>query len=587
MKRLYVLILMSMLSGIVVKAQTTVFDSNKDTGFSLYDNRAIEQKSVCSSFEENGKMIYDIEVFKGDRSQYAVGLSFKTSKNIEKGDVLLARISMKTIYAKQETGESAIYYMLQEPAPTYGKSFNVALGCDSEWTTFDIPFKAHTDFPAGYGVVELSLGALAQHILVRDIIIMDYGKDKDLNELPKTRFTYAGREEGAAWREEALERIEKIRASDVVVSVIDKKGRPVKGAQVHVKMDQSDFIWGCSIGAPCFWHDGKIDSTYAANLLRCFNTSVLGNGLKTGGWYENSRRLATLHTMEWLQDNGFRIRGHNLVWPGWKFNSAATRLMAEQDPATFDRYIKAQFYERMAYAKGKVIAWDVINEPMHERDFFNILHEDVMVDWFKLAKELDPDAQLFINEYSMLNCAQSTDNIDAYIDLINRLRSKGAPIEAIGVQGHVGTQPRAPQLVISDLDRFVPLGLPVQITEWDINTKDEELQADYSRDFLIAVYSHPVIEGVTMWGFWQGDHWKPDAALYRKDWSPKSNAAVWDEYVLGKWKTDVTFPTDRKGNSTVHAHFGTYTVTVTYKGKTIERKCHVGKDGLCMQFEID
>lgn len=559
-------------------AQKVIFDSNLAGSYRLNDNRKIERKAECTVTVEGNVSIYDVEVFQGDRSQYAVGLSFRSSEAIAKGDVMLATMAMRTVYAKQETGESAVYLMLQEPAPTYGKSFITPLSSDSEWTTYNIPFKAHTDFAAGEACIELALGALAQRVQIRDIRVIDYGKDKDINELPQTRFSYPGREEGAQWREEALARIDSIRTSAVKVYVRDEKGKAVKGAGVHVSMDRSDFIWGCSIGAPSFFHDGKIDSTYSANLKRCFNTAVLGNGLKTGGWCEPARRVATVKTFQWLEENSFRIRGHNLVWPGWKFNSRATRMMAQQDTDLFDRFIKSQFYERMAFAKGRVIAWDVVNEPMHERDFFNCLPagEDIMVDWFKLAKELDPDAQLFINDYSMLNCVQSAENVKAYVKMIRGLLDKGAPVEAIGVQGHCGTQPRAPQLVISDLDLFTPLGLPVEITEWDINTKDEELQADYSRDFLIAVYSHPVIKGVTMWGFWEADHWKRDAALYRRDWSPKPNASVWDELVLGKWKTDVTAKTDRKGCASARAHHGDYTVTVTYKGRTVEKKCHIG-----------
>ena len=86
----------------------------------------------------------------------------------------------------------------------------------------------------------------------------------------------------------------------------------------------------------------------------------------------------------------------------------------------------------------------------------------------------------------MLNGSHSPLVIQEYIELIKDLRSKGAPIEAAGVQGHVGTQPRSPIQVLSDLDLFGKENIQVDITEFDINTDDEELQADYTRDFLIA-----------------------------------------------------------------------------------------------------
>jgi len=113
---------------------------------------------------------------------------------------------------------------------------------------------------------------------------------------------------------------------------------------------------------------------------------------------------------------------------------------------------------------------------------------------------------------------------------------------------------------------FKPIGLPVQITEFDVNTPDQELQADYTRDFLIACYSHPCVTGFTMWGFWQKAHWKPDAAMYNADWTPKPNAAVWTDLVTKQWRTNITELSNGKGTITSRGHMGAYEITVT-KGK--------------------
>jgi endo-1,4-beta-xylanase len=56
----------------------------------------------------------------------------------------------------------------------------------------------------------------------------------------------------------------------------------------------------------------------------------------------------------------------------------------------------------------------------------------------------------------------------------------------------------------------------VRFTEFDINTDDEELQADYTRDFLTLAYSHPAVVGVQLWGFWEQAHWIPRAAMYAR-----------------------------------------------------------------------
>jgi endo-1,4-beta-xylanase len=275
-----------------------------------------------------------------------------------------------------------------------------------------------------------------------------------------------------------------------------------------------------------------------------------------------------MKAFDWLVNNGFRQRGHNAVWPAWKFNAKFVKDLALTDTAAFRKLIEQDIISKMDTIKGKVIAWDVINELVNEKDFFAYLPKDVAVQWFQLAKKIDPAAQLFINEYGMLNGVASPKNIQRYIDTIKFLRRNGAPVEGIGIQGHVGRQPRNPAQVISDLDLFKQIDLPVQITEFDINMVDEELQADYTRDFLIACYSHPVITGFTMWGFWEGAHWKPDAAMFKKDWTAKPNLEVWREWVTRRWKTNFTTKTNKKGAVEGVGHLGTYEISVTVNGVT-------------------
>ncbi|MEJ7914158.1 MAG: endo-1,4-beta-xylanase, partial [Chitinophagaceae bacterium] len=253
---------------------------------------------------------------------------------------------------------------------------------------------------------------------------------------------------------------------------------------------------------------------------------------------------------------------------------------------SFRKLIEGDLKDKMDSIKGRVIAWDVINEFVHEKDFFPYLPKDIAVQWFKMAKELDPNAQLFINEYGMLNSIASPKNILDYIGIIAELRNAGAPIEAIGVQGHVGRQPRNPAQVLTDLDMFKATGLPVQITEFDINMTDEELQADYTRDFLIACYSHPGVTGFTIWGFWQAAHWKPDAAMFRNDWSAKPNAAVWREWVTKKWKTTFTETTHANGRITSRGHLGRYEITVTKNGTERKVIYHLTKKGKPLQIKL-
>lgn len=568
-----------------IKSRVAEVSFESDThpeNYSFKDSYAATASPSRCTLKTDGANLpfYDIEISKGSASQYAVCLRWKVDATVSKGDVMLVRLSMRTIAARQESGESVAYAYFQEGHAPYSKSFVSQLGTGREWKTFDFPFVAHQDFAPGEGSFELALGALAQHVEICGVQLFNFKNALKVDELPVTRFSYAGREGDASWRQKALQRIEEIRTAPLTVQVVNAFGKPVKGAVVEASMQQSDFTWGTAVNESALAGEGADSDLYRQHLKELFNTATIENGLKTAGWaWDEKRKANTLHSFEWLHRNGFRQRGHNLVWPAWKFNPYTTKELALADTALFNRFIKAQFYERMAYTKHRVVAWDVVNELMHEKEFFAYLPQDITVEWYKLARQLDPEAKLFINDYAMLNCVQSPQNIRDYLTVIQSLRQKGAPIDGIGVQGHIGRQPRNPEQVLTDLDLFTSVGLPVQITEFDINTSDEELQADYTRDFLIAVYSHPVVDGVILWGFWEARHWKPAAGMFRKDWTPKANAAVWREWVTGRWKTHAKQSTDRKGTVSLRGHLGSYKVRVTYKDTVKEVDCHLEKSG--------
>ncbi|MHA4847301.1 endo-1,4-beta-xylanase [Flavitalea antarctica] len=548
-----------------------IFPADAVTTYNFSNRTTAGKTPEFTAGKTDATDVYTAEIFLAGKAHGDVQVSWKNTKPIKKGDVILARFALRAEYAKQESGEAVVYFIMNAPE----RLVLVDLTAGPEWRYMDIPFVSLYNAAAGDVTINFTFGALSQKVNVAGMEVLNFEKKIAVADLPLTKLTYIGREEGAAWRKDALKRIDEIRTAPISIIVVNKKGKPVEGATVRAKMLQSEFVWGTAVSEKWLNDDSADGKKYAAYLKKFFNTTTIGNGLKGGSWHTSeARRKEAMRGFNWLESNGFRQRGHNLVWPGWKFNGKQLRQLAEKDTVAFKAFINKSIEERMAFTKGRVIAWDVINELMHERDFFKFISEDEAVRWFQLAKKLDPKAQLFINEYSMLNSIASPQNIRRYLAMIADLRKAGAPIEAIGVQGHVGRQPRNPADVIRDLDLFKETGLPVQITEFDVNTVDTSLQADYTRDFVIACYSHPQVSGFTMWGFWESDHWKPDAAMVRKNWTEKPNAAVWREWVAGKWKTSFTKSTDAKGKADYRGHLGTYEITVT-KGKSSVTKKYV------------
>ena len=86
---------------------------------------------------------------------------------------------------------------------------------------------------------------------------------------------------------------------------------------------------------------------------------------------------------------------------------------------------------------------------------------------------------------------------------------------------------------------------------------------------LIAVFSHPAYSSFLLWGFWEGSHWKPEAASWNKDWSVRARGKVLEEWIGKKWHTEVTLKTDAKGRVNWRGFPGWYVATVASETKAV------------------
>lgn len=490
----------------------------------------------------------------------------------KRGDVVLARFLARAEYARQESGEAVFQFAVEQHRPEFARHVLLPLTAGPDWALFEVPFALVRDVLPEEGEVTLGFGVVAQAVEIAGLQVLNFGPRARVRDLPQTRFSYPGREPDAAWRRAALERIERLRTAPIEVRVLDAQARPKPGARVAVRLARPAFVFGTEVDAAFLLDPSPDAARYRDTLVALFDTAVLGNAFKWPLWSSSpARRAEALRATDWLESRGLRMRGHTLVWPGDKFTPR--RIVALPPPkAELPLLIKEHIRDLVTATRGRLIAWDVVNELMHERDYLRYLPESEAAEWFKLARELDPRAKLFLNDYAMLNTRRSPENIARFVDLAARLRAAGAPIDALGVQGHMGRQVRAPADILSDLDLLAASGLEVQITEFDVNTPDEELQADYTRDFLIATYSHPAVTGFTKWGFWEKRHWKPDAGMFRADWSEKPNARVWRELVRGAWLTRTEVTTDAEGRARTRGHLGDYEFTVTVDGREVARQ---------------
>ncbi len=177
---------------------------------------------------------------------------------------------------------------------------------------------------------------------------------------------------------------------------------------------------------------------------------------------------------------------------------------------------------------------DVVNEPLHAPPVYSAAlggAGSTGWDWvvwsFKKARQYCPNAKLHINDYGIIN---SNSNTGRYLEIIEILMDSNL-IDGIGVQGH-GLESTGLSTLKGNLDRLAATGLPVYITEYDVNIEDDQQQyLTYYEQFPLF-WEHPSVAGVTLWGYIQGQIWKASAYLIRSDDSERPALTWLRTYVM-------------------------------------------------------
>lgn len=424
---------------------------------------------------------------------------------------------------------------------------------------------------------------MSQMVWVGGIALINYNNSYTVDQLPSSDYhlSYDGRDENADWRAAAEARIEQHRKSDINVRVVDESGNPVENSQVNINMLEHKFGFGSAIAVNRLVNNTFDDLMYRQKLQdltgdgRTFNVSVIENALKWPTWENESwptDKAGTVEAVKWLKDIGIKVRGHNLVWPGWQYlpddieNNRSNSAYISQ---RIDEHIREiAGFEGL---KGELYEWDVINEAVHNTDLANILGgEEVYADWFNLAAEVDPDTKLFINEYSIISSAGMDFSAQQnYAGLIQFLIDQDTRIDGIGIQCHVGYALTSIGRVYQILDDFSKFGLDIAITEYDAAGVDPETAADYMHDFLTIVFSHPSVTEFLMWGFWDKSHFANDAPLFNDDWILKPSGSAFMDLVFNKWWTHNSGNTAAAGLYSTRGFKGEYEVIADINGETI------------------
>ena len=178
---------------------------------------------------------------------------------------------------------------------------------------------------------------------------------------------------------------------------------------------------------------------------------------------------------------------------------------------------------------------------------------------------------LWINEDDIIAGGSRANDYERIIDY---LIDHGSAPDGIGFQGHFIEEwgrISTPQQVYNQIDRFAQNGLPLRTTEFDIDVGTAERgrsRASSCTTTWTAMFSHPDMEAITMWGFWQGSHWRPNAGALPQRLEREARAPG----VPGSCVRRVVDRRDghlgRAGEFDLRGFKGEYDLTVTVNGQT-------------------
>ena len=537
-----------------------------------------------------------------------------TSEKIHRGDVLYVTAHVRAVriqdgkdagvarlYASEERGGNQ-----HDSDSLYAGDFSVP----KTWTRVHFPLVATRDFgPDDQLKLMWTFGQTAQVVEIGGIAALGYGPGVDKLALPHAALplNYAGREPNAPWRQAAQARIEKYRKGDLMVKVTDAAGRLVPNAAVQATLTRQAFLWGSS--TPVGMLPGQHVKPYNADFqrtagasdadkktlqdtfLRLFNATT--QSVTWAVWDGADARISRddiLAGLTWFQQNGIPVLNSQVVYPGPEFTdpTVAKTLMTKDHAPEFEKAVDGFIAGQLSPPLGDLLSSvEIANEIEGRPQYTDVLGHEAVAGWFKTAQADNPKIGREINgPYSLGQQSvqtegrgaawPTTDGLQYYYDLIAYLCRQGAPIQYVGFQNHTGLGAPGPEAVLRSLDQFATLGLPLEVTEFEVTLQDgkdpaqRQYQADYVRDYLTAVFSHPSVRAVILQDFWQPGAWQYEgaSAFFNADWSANPHEKVYEDLVRHQWWTRASGTTTRAGTYATRGFLGDYDITATAGGRT-------------------
>ncbi|MCZ7426316.1 endo-1,4-beta-xylanase [Micromonospora sp. WMMA1949] len=264
------------------------------------------------------------------------------------------------------------------------------------------------------------------------------------------------------------------------------------------------------------------DSTYSTIAAREFNMITAENEMKPEALQPNRGQFnfsSGDQIYNWATQRGLKVRGHTLAWhaqqPGWMQSLNGSNLRQ----AMIDHINGV-----MAHYRGKLAAWDVVNEAFNEdgsRRSSNL--QGTGNDWievaFRTARAADPSTKLCYNDYNIENWSYG--KTQGVYNMIRDFKSRGVPIDCVGLQTHFTGGSSLPGNFQTTLQNFAALGVDVALTEVDVTNSSTSQYAGLTQ----ACINVPRCIGITVWGVRDSDSWRSNESPLLFDGGGNKKAA--------------------------------------------------------------
>lgn len=298
-------------------------------------------------------------------------------------------------------------------------------------------------------------------------------------------------------------------------------GRQVReGVSLRAEAFSKGITFGNAIGQPTLSDTSYMDLVVReCRALVCENEHKMYTIAPTSGPYDftGADAIATFAT-----NNGLKLRGHAVVWPRDIYTPAWVQALNAADTEAF-----LEDYVTTVIARyPQIDSWDVVNEAVDDTTgLARVNHFDAVTDYvkksFDWARAAAPHAQLVYNDY--MGPQAGSLHLNGVVTFLDNLLTAGAPIDALGIQSHLGWHPHGGSSYgtmsvatwQSFLDDIVALGLDILITELDVSDANltlsqpawDEEQARWVEEYLDITLAYSQCKNVFCWGLADNHTW--------------------------------------------------------------------------------